>query len=308
MRGTSTEFAAAVAPAGFMRNASADPDLRQWLNRLRQTISDACRRWDLEVVDVMPSQYSIVLAVIRTGGFPSVLKVIPPDDFSILELPALRAYEGICSPLLLMHDDDLGALLLEQVTPGKPLLHWCDDDATNVLAEVMGQLWSVPTTRLQPSNRLSDWAAGRPDLMRWRAQQHGGLVSSRLLDRAIEILHSWDDSDEDVILHGDLHHGNVLTSDRCGWVAIDPSSRVGRREAEVAAMLRNPWGCVRDIGQLRTRHARRLTILCETLDLDIELCQRWAFANSLDLAMWSAISGRADDADYLFSIAVSLEE
>ena len=42
------------------------------------------------------------------------------------------------------------------------------------------------------------------------------------------------------LLHGDLHHDNVLYDDERGWIAIDPKGVVGEVEFEIGAALRNP--------------------------------------------------------------------
>ena len=45
---------------------------------------------------------------------------------------------------------------------------------------------------------------------------------------------------EVTVLHGDLHHDNVLHGSR-GWLAIDPKGLIGERTYEVANLLGNPW-------------------------------------------------------------------
>src|SRR6266567_3540278 len=47
-------------------------------------------------------------------------------------------------------------------------------------------------------------------------------------------------SAEPVLVHGDLHHDNVLSSARAGWLAIDPKGVAAEPAYETAAMLRNP--------------------------------------------------------------------
>jgi streptomycin 6-kinase len=42
------------------------------------------------------------------------------------------------------------------------------------------------------------------------------------------------------LLHGDLHHGNVLHDSERGWVAIDPKGVLGEPEYEIGVALRNP--------------------------------------------------------------------
>jgi hypothetical protein len=42
------------------------------------------------------------------------------------------------------------------------------------------------------------------------------------------------------LLHGDLHHYNVLSDRARGWCAVDPRGVVGELEYEIGAALRNP--------------------------------------------------------------------
>ena len=51
-----------------------------------------------------------------------------------------------------------------------------------------------------------------------------------------EILRS---STGDVVLHGDLHHENILLDSESGWTAIDPKGVVGPRCLEVGRFLQN---------------------------------------------------------------------
>ena len=43
------------------------------------------------------------------------------------------------------------------------------------------------------------------------------------------------------VLHGDLHHNNVVYDQNRGWLAIGPKGVWGERTYEVANLLRNPW-------------------------------------------------------------------
>lgn len=45
-------------------------------------------------------------------------------------------------------------------------------------------------------------------------------------------------------LHGDLHHDNILSSDR-GWLAIDPKGLIGDPHYELANAFRNPFGATK---------------------------------------------------------------
>ena len=41
-----------------------------------------------------------------------------------------------------------------------------------------------------------------------------------------------------LLLHGDLHHDNILFDKKRGWLAIDPKGIIGEAEIEVSAFLK----------------------------------------------------------------------
>jgi streptomycin 6-kinase len=47
-------------------------------------------------------------------------------------------------------------------------------------------------------------------------------------------------SESPVLLHGDLHHFNILSARRQPWLAIDPKGVAGEPAYEPGALLRNP--------------------------------------------------------------------
>ena len=70
------------------------------------------------------------------------------------------------------------------------------------------------------------------------------------------------------MLHGDLHHWNILRASRQPWLAIDPKGIIGDPAFEVAAWMLNP---VTDLGNwpnLKRVTARRLDQFNEILGID----------------------------------------
>jgi streptomycin 6-kinase len=71
------------------------------------------------------------------------------------------------------------------------------------------------------------------------------------------------------LLHGDLHHGNVVFDRERGWLVIDPKGVVAELEFELGAALRNPWdrpALFTDPGVIR----RRARTLADGLRLDLD--------------------------------------
>jgi streptomycin 6-kinase len=61
-----------------------------------------------------------------------------------------------------------------------------------------------------------------------------------LIDRAEEAFKQIERNAPDVVvLHGDLHHENILLDDQSGWTAIDPKGVIGPPCLEVGRFLQN---------------------------------------------------------------------
>ena len=91
------------------------------------------------------------------------------------------------------------------------------------------------------------------------------------------------------MLHGDLHHFNILRSDAHGWLAIDAKGVVGEPAYETGALLRNPMPAVLDLPDPARVLRRRADALCEALDLDVARVYGWAYAQAV---LSAALVGR----------------
>jgi streptomycin 6-kinase len=87
------------------------------------------------------------------------------------------------------------------------------------------------------------------------------------------------------LLHGDLHHHNVLFDSRRGWLAIDPKGVVGELAYEVGAALRNP--CTRpEIFAAPATIRARVDCFARILRLGPSRILAWAFAQAVLAAIW----------------------
>lgn len=102
-----------------------------------------------------------------------------------------------------------------------------------------------------------------------------------------------------VLLHGDLHHRNVLGSER-GWLMIDPQGLVGEDCYEVANVFGNPLGHPDMV--LRQERPRRLAaFFARELGFDPARILAWAFVHSCISAVWSRKDG--DDPAFRLDVA-----
>ncbi len=97
-----------------------------------------------------------------------------------------------------------------------------------------------------------------------------------------------------VVLHGDLHHDNLLDVGGRGWLAIDPKGVVGEPAYEVGALLRNPERRLVGEGDLRRLLERRVDLLAERLELDRRRVVGWGMAQAVLSAWWSVEDGEGE--------------
>jgi len=79
-----------------------------------------------------------------------------------------------------------------------------------------------------------------------------------------------------VLLHQDLHGGNVLAAEREPWLVIDPKPLAGEREFGLASIIRSP-----ELGHSKRAVLGRLNRLTSELGLDRERSRGWALAQTV---------------------------
>jgi streptomycin 6-kinase len=85
------------------------------------------------------------------------------------------------------------------------------------------------------------------------------------------------------VLHGDIHHGNILWFGHRGWLAIDPKGLIGERGFDYTNLFCNPDPKTAIAPRL---FARRVEIVAETARLDRERLLRWILAGAGLSSTW----------------------
>jgi len=228
----------------------------------------------------------------RADGSRAVLRLGPVDDQEFaVELDAAEWFGGHGAVGVLEIDRSRGAVLLERALPGTRLRDlWPDDDeaATAAAAGVMAALWRPP---------VADSAF--PTVQHW-----GRLLApgSRAAGVFFELCDSMADP---VVLHGDLHHDNILRSGYDNWLAIDPKGVVGEPAYETGALMRNPFPGLLDAGDPARVLRRRADQLAELLDVDVARVRGWAYAQAVLAGVWSVADG--EDPSFWHAVAERLE-
>lgn len=245
-------------------------------------------RWDL-VPDGEPIETpSSLLLPVRRNGVPAMLKITREEEER--RGGALMAWwqgEG-AAKVLARHGD---ALLLERAAGTRSLAAMVatghDDEASHILCVVAARL-HVP--RPDPPSELVP-------LPRWfealapAARTHGGLLAEADTEARTLLAESC----EVVVLHGDLHHGNVLDGGERGWLAIDPKGLLGDRTFDFVNILRNPDAVT---ATAPGRFDRQLAVLADAAALDRRRLLQWTLAFTGLSAAWHLADGTRPELDF----------
>ena len=259
---------------------------RAWLAQLPALLAECRARWTLELDEPFENlSYNLVMPGRRADGAEIVLKVGVPCRELRTEAAALELFAGQGAVHLLAADAPRGILLLERVTPGRPLHEvQTDAEATRSTATLMQRLWrDVPLGDTFPT--LAVWFRAFQKL---RQQFNGGTgpFPSDIIARAERVFAELDASTERrVILHGDLHHTNILSSARERWLAIDPKGICGAAGYEVGSFMLNQLPS--DTAATTHVLAQRLSIFADELQMSRARLAGCAFCHAVLLAVWN---------------------
>jgi streptomycin 6-kinase len=280
-----------VIPDDFIRKAGAfhGEEGLAWIDRLPAILASCEQRWRLTFAPPIAYRsyaYHYIAPATCSDGTAVVVKVHAPTNEFTQEAEALRLCEGRGMVRLLDYDMNDKALLLERLEPGTPLSQLADDDeATFQAAAVMRQLWR-PVPPVHPFPSVIDWGRG---FLRLRQRYEGGNgpFPAALLQEAESLFAELSTSmAESVVLHGDLHHENILAARRVPWLAIDPKGVIGEPAYETGSLLRNRLPDLRDAPQAVRVLTRRVDLLADVLDLDRMRVRDWAMAQAVLSAWW----------------------
>jgi streptomycin 6-kinase len=209
-----------------------------------------------------------------------VLKINFPHRESLSEPSALRHWDGNGAVGLLDEQEDMRALLLERCIPGEKLWDIPDLAATSEVIGVFERLWDrpAPDDLFEPlSSAAVSWAEHFEAIL----AVPRGPGERALVEGALMFLSTEPSGDRaDVVLHQDLHGGNVLKRGS-EWIAIDPKPLAGEREFDTASFIRDRRDELTSDPDAGSTVRRRIDILSEHLGLDRARVKGWALVHAL---------------------------
>jgi streptomycin 6-kinase len=258
---------------------------KQWLDELRDLIAEMSEKWSLAVDEPFPDlSYNFVAPCVCADGTNAVLKIGYNEKDSVIfsEAKFLTVLDGRGAVKLLRFDKNCCALLLERLIPGENLAKLCktnDEKATLIAIDVMRKICQQP-----PKNH--DF----PTLENWINKLQTAAETKfapRLVAKALNNFEELSDaSEQNLLLHGDLHHENILSAERESFLAIDPKGVVGDIGYEIAVFMNNQRRIMRSRQDLRQIIARRIEQFSQSFAIEPRKLRKWAFVQAVLSAWW----------------------
>jgi streptomycin 6-kinase len=256
-------------------------DGKAWLLSLESTVQTFLEKWELTSEGPVANlSYNYVLKVRDSEGTPFILKLGVPNFDTRNEMVTLQAYDGDGCARILKSDSKNGVMLLERLLPGIMLSEETDE---RLVLENYIKVWKairkpIPKEGSTPS--LTHWFEG---LKRYR--ESGDVQISmehvQLAEEFFQYVNHTSEGPE--LLHGDLHHENILYSEQKGWMAIDPKGVTGDPYFDVVSFLINQLDSK---VQPKSILKLRVDTISEQLGLDLQRLLKAAIALGTLYACW----------------------
>lgn len=293
-------------PPGLQAQQDLGEDWARWLRRLPRLADELLDEWRLTpVADALHGYCSLVVPVVDADGVPGGLKVtFDGDDESLHEGLALQHWGGRGAVRLRRADPHRRALLLDWMA-GPDLVGTWDVEACEVVGGLYGLLHVPALPQLATvASYMEPWLRELDELGR------DVPIPRRYVEQALALGPDLLTADvAPVVIHGDLHHHNVMANASGEWLAIDPKPMAGDPHYEPAPML---WNQMEEltgpgaVGSVRDGLRRRFHALVDSAELDEARARDWVVVRMVVNAGWSVQDARragraltADEQDWI---------
>lgn len=247
-------------------------------------------KWSLRSPVLIATTFTSDIYRVNFKQKPAVLKVLNEkgQQFESRGALVLRYFAGNGAVQIL--NADSGAHLLEYAE-GQHLRQLVennqDDVATEIACDVIEKLHS---DRGAPPSELISMERNFQSLFQKASQEPNESIYHEGAKFARKLIAS---ESELRVLHGDLHHENIIETHR-GWLAIDPQCVYGERTYDLANLFYNPTG-FSDFAAKPETILRRCRTFSKRLGLNENRILEYAFAYGCLSAAWSIQDDQSPD-------------
>ncbi|KAB8031855.1 aminoglycoside phosphotransferase family protein [Fluviispira multicolorata] len=197
-----------------------------------EIIEKSKKLWQLEHLSLLKSTNNIRIYVGKQNQKSIVLKLSLDENSLKAESRYLDYFQNIGAIRVLGVDKNL--ILMKKAIPGNTLKDYflkSEVESLEIFCKVMLNLQKNNMFNLNEFPHISEWLSILDK--EWKIPIKYIAKAKKLRDYLLE------SSADNILLHGDLHHENILLHNK-DWFVIDPKGVIGEREYEIGAFIRNP--------------------------------------------------------------------
>lgn len=278
----------------------------QWLQDFPRLLEEVCRAWQVDLGERIDSGYPTnFIFEARRKNEDVVLKIGHPHDEQVTEMHALDRFKGRHCVRLLEHSEAFGAILLPHIRPGTPL-RISKGNRTRSVATLIANFPLPLADSVAEVPGYGDWL--QKAFAVYRAGQH---PDDEYLEWIGEVEHHFDslvaNDPGGYLLHGDLHHENILRDETGGWTVIDPKGVIGPRVMEAGRFMHNfPDTELDELGSLPRVFETRADDLAAAFDVDRFTILKAGFIDLVLACCWVLNDGNTVDLDLIRAMRATL--
>lgn len=252
----------------------------------RKSIEHICNKWQLvRLKEIKNNSFTgNYVAVAHSEKYKTtvVVKILVKKTN---ELEALKFFNGKGCVKLLDSDLEHSAFLLEYVKPGvslRTLFPENDFKAIEITTEVIKKLHVKNSiNKGKGFKTVNQWLKL---LSEFKSKQ----ISEYLLQRARKLSKELLSKKQVLyVLHGDLHHENILSYEKEEWIVIDPKGVIGPLEYEIGRFIMNPIPELLLQSNVKEIIKNRIDRFSEIFGFEKQRIIDWCFVQAILGACWA---------------------
>lgn len=258
----------------------------EWLSSLPSIIEHCTQKWNLTNVTPAPELYYNLIMFADSAEYGEVvLKAGVPNPELVTEGKTLQLYNGRHACKCYDLDSENSAMLLERITPGYNLASFQSmEERIRIAADIVRKL-PLPAAD----------TSGLPYYSAWLTRAFTKVKISGVMELSLHPLIQKAESYfveirnknfPACILHGDLHHKNILYSKEGDWKIIDPKGVIAPRCFEAARFIDNEYE-IYGYSEDMSRFKEMLSLLSGLLDEPEDIITKCAFIDKVLSICWS---------------------
>ncbi len=252
---------------------------QEWLNNLPSLVASIAKKYSLyQLCPVSNLTFNYVVRGYQNKKL-IILKVGMDKKALEKEAACLKIFSSYGAIDVLASDSSM--ILMELANPGVSLKEFFpgnDEKASNILCSVIKKLHSAELPKEHAFQHVSELL---------KAFDDNSTIPKQVLNKARFLRDNLLDScKQEVLLHGDLHHDNIIKNNDA-WVAIDPKGFVGDPAFELAAYLSNPIPVLLEQDSPREIIRKRIYFFSKQLELSEKRIKDWLYVKSALCWVWS---------------------